>query len=89
MRGDITFNHANELSYIFSNEPRQHMWREVIADLGGGHVGVGADQNYSMMAAAKSRWGWIFDYDPVVIHVHHILHAVVARDARRKGFVTA
>jgi hypothetical protein len=41
-------------------------------------VGVGADQSYSFVAAARSEWVWLFDYDPAVVRVHRILAVLVA-----------
>jgi hypothetical protein len=74
--------------YIKSNEPRQHLWRPFVENLGGGYVGVGIDQNYSFIAHAKSEWVWLFDYDPTVVRLHHVLRAVVLDSPTRADFVS-
>jgi hypothetical protein len=74
--------------YIKSNEPRQHLWRPFVENLGGGYVGVGIDQNYSFIAHAKSEWVWLFDYDPTVVRLHHVLRAIVLDSPTRADFVS-
>ncbi len=73
--------------YIKSNEPRQHVWRPYVDNIGGGYVGVGIDQNYSFIAHAHSDWAWLFDYDPTVVRLHKVLRAVIVDAADRKAFI--
>lgn len=73
--------------YIKSNEPRQHVWRPFIENLGGGYVGVGIDQNYNFVATARSEWVWLFDYDPTVVRLHHVLRAVILDSPDRQAFL--
>jgi hypothetical protein len=73
--------------YIKSNEPRQHVWRPFIDNIGGGYAGVGIDQNYSFVAHAKSEWVWLFDYDPTVVRLHHVLRAVILESPTRADFL--
>ncbi len=73
--------------YIKSNEPRQHLWRPYVENIGGGYVGVGIDQNYSFIAHAKSEWAWLFDYDPTVVHLHHVLKEIIKDSPTRADFV--
>ncbi|WP_309890358.1 SUMF1/EgtB/PvdO family nonheme iron enzyme [Archangium sp.] len=77
------------MSYIKSNEALQYLWGDAIKNVGGGYVGLGADQGYSFIAHARSQWAWVFDYDPTVIRLHHVLRAVVKRAAKREDFVAA
>ena len=77
------------MSYIKSNEALQYLWGDAIQNVGGGYVGLGADQGYSFIARARSQWAWLFDYDPTVIRIHHVLRAVVKRAATREDFVAA
>lgn len=77
------------MSYIRSNEALSSTWGEAIAHAGGGYVGLGADQSYSFIAHARSEWAWLFDYDPTVVRLHHVLRAVVKRAATRAEFVAA
>ena len=73
--------------YIKSNEPRQHIWRPYVDNVGGGYVGVGIDQNYSFIAHARSEWVWLFDYDPTVVRLHKVLRAVILDSADRQAFL--
>lgn len=74
--------------YIKTNEPRLHLWRPYIENLGGGYAGVGIDQNYSFIATAKSEWVWLFDYDPTVVRLHHVLRAVILDSPDRATFLS-
>ncbi len=73
--------------YIKSNEPRQHVWRPFIENISGGYAGVGIDQNYSFVSHAKSEWVWLFDYDPTVVRLHHVLKAVILDSPTRADFL--
>jgi formylglycine-generating enzyme required for sulfatase activity len=73
--------------YIKTNEPRLHVWRPYIENLGGGYTGVGIDQNYSFIAHARSEWAWLFDYDPAVVHLHWILRAIILDSPDRQAFL--
>lgn len=73
--------------YLESNEPRAWQWSRYIANLGGGYVGVGSDQNYSFIAQAGSEWAWVLDYDPRVVDHHLRMRAFVLRSATPEEFV--
>ncbi|MFY0522021.1 SUMF1/EgtB/PvdO family nonheme iron enzyme [Archangium gephyra] len=77
------------MSYIKSNEALQYLFGDAIKNVGGGYVGLGADQGYSYIAHARSQWAWLFDYDPTVVRLHHVLRAVVKRAPTRVDFVAA
>ena len=74
-------------SYIRSNEPRQHVWRPYIENIGGGYTGVGIDQNYTFIAHARSEWAWLFDYDPSVVRLHWVLRAMILASPDRASFI--
>ena len=76
-------------SYLTTNEPDLHLWDPFIRNIGGGFVGIGADQVYSMLSSAKSRYAWIFDYDPLVVRLHHMLRAVILASPTAKDMVEA
>ncbi|MEO1175138.1 MAG: hypothetical protein AAFX94_24245, partial [Myxococcota bacterium] len=77
------------LSYVQSNEARRGLFRPYIENLGGAYAGLGADQGYDFIAAARSRWAWLFDYDPTVVRVHRIIHAILPNAEGRRDFVAA
>ncbi|MEZ4445322.1 MAG: SUMF1/EgtB/PvdO family nonheme iron enzyme [Polyangiaceae bacterium] len=64
-------------SYLLTNEPAQELWRPYLLNRGGAYVGIGADQSYSFIGSARSRWAFIFDYDPAVIRLHYVLRALI------------
>jgi hypothetical protein len=74
-------------SYIRTNEVLQQVWLPYIQHLGGGYVGLGADQSYSFIAAARSEWAWIFDYDPTVVRLHGIIRTLVLASDTPDAFV--
>lgn len=58
--------------YVVSNEDRHDLFRRVIENRGGVHIGVGTDQNYILAAWAKPQLLILFDFDQVVVNVHHV-----------------
>lgn len=84
-RSEITCR--DPFSYLQTNEPRGHVFAPYIHDLGGAYVGIGSDQNYSYIAAARSRWAWVMDYDPRVIHNHLRLRAFILASPTADEFV--
>ncbi len=87
--GMATKKCRDPMTYLKSNEERQHLWAPYIRNLGGGYVGIGSTQNYQLMAVARSRWAWLFDYDPKVVRLHYIIRAVVLESETPKEFVAA
>ena len=76
-------------SYLITNEPEQELWSPYLKNRGGGYVGIGADQSYSLIGTAKSQWAWIFDYDPAVIRLHYVMRALFLEHDNRRDFVAA
>lgn len=73
--------------YIMTNEPRSYLWNDYVENLGGAYVGIGSDQNYSTIAAARSRWAWVMDYDPRVVRNHDRVFALILAARTRQHFV--
>jgi formylglycine-generating enzyme required for sulfatase activity len=65
------------VSYPYSNEHKLVVYRRFAQNLGGGYVGVGADQNYDFMSLAKPRFAWLFDYDPNIVRLHRALQPLI------------
>lgn len=87
--GKASHTCRDPLSYYRSNEQRRGIFGRYIKNLGGGYVGIGADQSYDFIASARSRWAWIFDYDPTVVRIHYIIRAVVSRSETPANFLAA
>jgi hypothetical protein len=75
------------MSYLTSNERRQDVWLPFITNVGGGFVGVGADQAYALAAAARSEWVWIVDYDVQVVRLHRLVQVLIAEAETPDAFV--
>ncbi|MEZ4313395.1 MAG: SUMF1/EgtB/PvdO family nonheme iron enzyme [Polyangiaceae bacterium] len=87
--GGSTTACRDPISYLTTNEPDQHLWAPYVRHVGGGYVGIGADQNYSLIAQARSRFAWLFDYDPQVVRLHLLLRAVILASPTAKDLVEA
>jgi len=76
-------------SYVLSNEPQRFRFAAYIRNLGGGYVGIGADQTYDFIAVQKPRWAWVFDYDPSVVRLHYAIRAQILESDTPAAFVEA
>lgn len=61
-----------------SNEYRHDLLYPDLRGLGGVHVGVGSDQNYTMAAVARAELLLLVDYDPLIPLVHRMYRALVS-----------
>jgi len=75
--------------FVVSNEHKQELWEPFLKNLGGGYAGVGSDQSYSLIATARSRWVWLFDYDPLIVYLHALLREVILASESPREFVDA
>jgi hypothetical protein len=85
--GDARHDCRDPHSYVFTNEPEQSLFAPFVKNKGKAFVGLGADQAYGFVAAAKSEWAWLFDYDPAVVRVHYMIRAVALASPTREDFV--
>jgi hypothetical protein len=74
-------------SYLKTNEPLLGVVLPYVRNRGGGYAGVGSDQNYTLIAEARSSWAWLFDYDENVVRWHHVLRALILAAPDRHAFV--
>jgi sulfatase modifying factor 1 len=73
--------------WVNSNEADHVLWFTTADGLGGGYVGVGSDQNYSLFAKARSSFVWLMDYDTVVLQAHRIYRALILASASPQEFL--
>jgi len=71
-----------------SNENRIDLFKKHIQDLGGGYVGVGTTQNFTLAAWARSEWIWLMDYTRITvaanrIHIAFLKHAATPEEFER------
>ncbi len=75
------------VSYIDTNEKRLTTFLPWILNIGGAYAGVGAAQNYDLIALARSRWAFLFDYEPNVVRLHRVLEALILASDSPAAFV--
>ncbi len=61
-----------------SNEYRHDLWFADIRGLGGAYVGVASDQNYTLIATARSEIAYLIDLDRQVVDLHAVYAALIA-----------
>lgn len=66
-----------DVHYPVTNEHRHDLWFPYVRDLGGGFVGVGTDQCYTLAAVQNAELAWIVDFDPLVRLVHRMYGVLV------------
>jgi hypothetical protein len=65
------------LHFLRSNERRHDVFFSALRNLGGGYIGVGADQNYTLAAVAHAELLWLIDIDGDVVQWHRIYAALI------------
>ena len=75
--------------YVQTNEPRHDAFFPWLDGVGGGYLGVGADQNYTLAARARAEFVWLMDYDVVVTQAHRIFAALIARAQTPAAFLAS
>ncbi len=73
--------------YMWSNERRHDIFFDDLKGVGGGYLGVGGDQNYTVAAAAGSQVLWLIDIDLEVVKLHKLYSALLAATETPQSFV--
>ena len=81
-------SHGVRRHYMWSNERRHDLFFGDLAGVGGGYLGVGGDQNYSMAAAAGAKVLWLIDLDVAVVRMHRLYAALLAAADSPAAFLT-
>lgn len=63
--------------YVQTNERRHDVWFPYLTDKRGIYVGVAADQNYTLMAVAKSEFAFLMDLDWRVTELHRAYEVLI------------
>lgn len=74
--------------FTVSNEYRHDLWFPYLRGLGGAYVGVASDQNYTLMAVARSEVGYLLDLDRQVVRLHRVYMALIAASPGPDDFLT-
>ena len=67
--------------FLLSNERRHDLFFSALRGIGGGYLGVGSDQNYTLAAIARAEVLWLVDIDGEVIDWHKIYAALIPQAA--------
>ncbi len=63
--------------YVRSNEWNHQVFRPYITGLGGGFIGVGSDQSFTLVAWQHAEIAFLFDYDPDVVRMNMVQRAFI------------
>lgn len=63
--------------YVKTNERRHDVWFPYITDKRGIYVGVAADQNYTLIAVAKSEYVFLMDLDWRITELHRAYEVLI------------
>ena len=85
--GRATTTCRDPFPYVKANEGRTHVWAPFVTNLGGVYLGVASDQNYSLIAAARSELAFVMDYDPRVVALHRRLRALILHSETNEAFI--
>jgi hypothetical protein len=78
-----------DIHYVQSNETRHDLYFPFIADKGGCYIGVGSDQNFTMMAAQRAEYAFLMDIDYRVVDLQRIHEAMVEAHDTPRALVDA
>jgi hypothetical protein len=73
--------------YVISDERRHDLYRSAIDNSGGVFVGVGTNQNYEMIAWARSEVAVLLDFDQMVVDLHAVYRVAFLNASTPKEFV--
>lgn len=76
------------LHFLRSNERRHDLFFSSLHAVGGGYLGVGADQNYTLAAVARAEVVWLVDIDGDVVDWHKIYSALIPQAATPAALLT-
>ncbi|MCB1307687.1 MAG: hypothetical protein KDK30_05895 [Leptospiraceae bacterium] len=69
-----------------TNEDRLDLFFPHVRNLGGGYIGVGSGQNFSLAGRARSDWIWLMDFTEVVVAANKINIAFVRHAEQPEEF---
>ena len=77
----------DERHYVHSNERKHYLYFPYMDCDGGGYVGVGSDQNLTLLARCRAGFAWILDYDEVIVLLHAVHRVLVVESPTPDAFV--
>ena len=73
--------------YVTGNEQALDAFYAKVRGLGGGYLGVGAEQGYLLLGWSRAELAWLIDYDPEVVDVHAVHQTLLAAAATPAEFL--
>lgn len=83
----VTLHCRDKEHYVVSNESHHEVYKHHIAGIGGGYVGVGSDQNFTLIAWARSDFAWLMDYDPVVVWMNYVHRGLILSAPTQQAYL--
>ena len=77
LAGDEEERIKTEIHYVKTNERRHDVWFPYLENKRGIYVGVAADQNYTLIAVAKSEYVFLMDLDWRVAELHRAYEVLI------------
>jgi len=87
LAGDEERIYSKREHFTISNEFRHDLWFPYVKDIGGVYIGVASDQNYTLMAVARSELGYLIDLDRQVVNLHRVYMALISQSADPDAFL--
>jgi hypothetical protein len=83
----VTLHCRDKEHYVVSNESHHELYRGPLKGIRGGYIGVGSDQNFTLMSFARSEFAWMMDYDPVVVWMNHVHRGLILKAPTRQAYL--
>ncbi len=78
---------VKDIHYVASDEGNHHHFRSHIANLGGVFVGLGTNQNYTMLPWMKPELAVMLDFDQMVVDVHNLYRVAFMTTPDPESFI--
>ena len=78
---------TRDMHYTISNETRHYLFKSPINDIGGIHVGVGAEQNYIFAGWSKPKVMILMDFDQWIVDLHRAYSVMFAKADTPDAFI--
>ncbi len=85
---DVPSLRVDSRHYVHTNEQRHFLFFKYMDCAGAGYLGVGSDQNYTMIARCKADFAWIVDYDEIVPLLHAVHRTFILESPTPEEFVS-
>lgn len=84
---DVPASRVDSRHFVHSNEQKHHLFFPYMDCTDGGYLGVGSDQNYTLLARCRARYAWIVDYDESIPLLHAVHRAFILESETPSEFV--